>query len=74
MFTLLRTVSSRALLQEQLPALALSFVVAEVFYKFHSFTLETGAFLVTWLVLDATIQMVKRLLRARPTSPSMGHP
>ena len=74
MFTLLRTVSSRALLQEQLPALVLSFVVAEVFYKFHSFTLETGAFLVTWLVLDATIQMVKRLLRARPTSSSMGHP
>ena len=24
------------------------FVIAEVFYKFHSFTLECAAFLVTW--------------------------
>ncbi len=31
--------------------LAISFVIAEQFYKFHSFTLETGAFLVTWFVL-----------------------
>jgi hypothetical protein len=31
--------------------LALSFVIAEQLYKFHSFTLETGAFLVTWFVL-----------------------
>ena len=29
----------------RLPA---SFVIAEVFYKFHSFTLECAAFLVTW--------------------------
>jgi len=34
-----------------LVTLAISFVVAEQFYKFHSFTLETGAFLVTWWVL-----------------------
>lgn len=31
--------------------LATSFVIAEMFYKFHSFTLEAGAFLVTWWVL-----------------------
>jgi hypothetical protein len=31
--------------------LAISFGIAESFYKFHSFTLETGAFLVTWWVL-----------------------
>ena len=31
--------------------LAIAFSVAETFYKFHSFTLETGAFLVTWWVL-----------------------
>ena len=28
--------------------LATSFVIAELFYKFHSFTLEAGAFLATW--------------------------
>lgn len=31
--------------------LVISFVIAEQFYKFHSFTLETGAFLATWFVL-----------------------
>jgi hypothetical protein len=34
-----------------LVTLAVSFVIAEQLYKFHSFTLETGAFLVTWWVL-----------------------
>jgi hypothetical protein len=63
MFTLLRSISGRALWQEQLPSFLLSFVVAEAFYKFHSFTLETGAFLLTWFVLDAAIQATKRLLR-----------
>jgi hypothetical protein len=31
--------------------LAIAFGIAETFYKFHSFTLETGAFLATWFVL-----------------------
>jgi hypothetical protein len=31
--------------------LAVAFVIAEQFYKFHSFTLETIAFLATWWVL-----------------------
>ena len=28
--------------------------MAELFYKFHSFTLETIAFLATWFVLDVS--------------------
>ena len=51
MYTLVRLVSWGRLLREQVPALLLSFVIAELFYKFHSFTLETGAFLATWFVL-----------------------
>jgi hypothetical protein len=31
--------------------LAIAFGIAESFYKFHSFTLEAGTFLVTWWVL-----------------------
>ncbi len=31
--------------------LATAFVIAEMFYKFHSFTLEASAFLATWYVL-----------------------
>jgi hypothetical protein len=32
-------------------SLAIAFGIAETFYKFHSFTLECGAFLATWWVL-----------------------
>lgn len=49
MYSLFRLLPFRRLLQEQVPALGLSFIVAELFYKFHSFTLETLAFLATWV-------------------------
>jgi len=66
MFTLLSSLSLRRILTEQAPILALSFVIAELFYKFHSFTLETGAFLVTWSVLDFIVQFaIKRLSPAK---------
>lgn len=41
----------RALLV-RLPGLIVAFLIAEAFYKFHSFTLETLAFLATWLAID----------------------
>ena len=34
-----------------LATMAIAFVTAEQLYKFHSFTLEAGAFLATWWVL-----------------------
>ena len=34
-----------------LASLAIAFLIAEQLYKFHSFTLETVAFLATWWVL-----------------------
>ena len=34
-----------------LSTMALAFVIAEQLYKFHSFTLEAAAFLVTWWAL-----------------------
>jgi hypothetical protein len=51
----------------QLPALVISFLIAEFFYKFHSFTLECGAFLVTWFVIDAAFTFVAA--RLNPTVP-----
>jgi len=53
MFSLVHTVPLRRLLLEQAPTLALSLGIAELAYKFHSFLLEAGAFLVTWYALDA---------------------
>ena len=64
MFTLLRMLSAKRILIEQLPAIAGAWVIAELFYKFHSFTLECAAFLVTWFVFDASIQFAKRLFGA----------
>ena len=61
MFTLTRLVPARDLMVQQLPALALSFVIAELFYKFHSFTLECAAFLVTWYIIGAIVSFVARL-------------
>ena len=62
MYALIRSTSLRSLLTAELPALLLSMLVAEVFYKFHSFTLECLAFLVTWLVADAVFQAGARLV------------
>ena len=45
MFTLLRLLPTRRLLAEQLPALLIAWLVAELFYKFHSFSLKCAAFL-----------------------------
>ncbi len=40
--------------------LATSFVIAEFFYKFHSFTLEAAAFLATWYVLRVIARFATR--------------
>ena len=49
-----------AQLATTLVTLAVSFVVAEQLYKFHSFTLETGAFLATWYVIRRAALLLTR--------------
>ena len=58
---LLRTIALRGLLAEQVPALAMAWLLAEMFHRFHSFSLACAAFLLTWFVLDAWIQGLRRL-------------
>jgi len=53
MYELIRRLTVRQLAIEQLPSFVLALGIAEFFYKFHSFLLETGAFLLTWFALDA---------------------
>jgi hypothetical protein len=65
MYTLLRLLSVKRLTYEQLPTLTLAWIIAELFFKFHSFTLECGAFLATWLMLDVLVQEVVRPLFMR---------
>ena len=63
MLEFLRTLRRHGDLAVRLPGLLLAFVIAEVFYKFHSFTLECGAFLATWLVIDLVIDRLARWMR-----------
>lgn len=51
--------SAAPMLTTQAPAFLVSFVIAELFYKFHSFTLECLAFLATWFVIDAVVSIVR---------------
>lgn len=62
MYSLLRDTSRRTLILEQAPTMGGSLIIAEVFFKFGSFTLEAIAFLATWIVLDAAVQVVRTLV------------
>jgi hypothetical protein len=59
LYTFIRSLPLRVMLQEQAPVFGVSLVIAELFYKFHSFTLECAAFLGTWFLLDAAVQLVR---------------
>jgi hypothetical protein len=72
MYTLFRSVPMRDLLATQAPALFLSFVISELLYKFHSFTLECLAFLVTWFVIDAVITSVSQWFKRRSPASTGG--
>ena len=60
MFTLLRQVGLRAVLFKESPALIISMVIAEMFYKFHSFTLECLVFLGTWYAASFVLSALSR--------------
>jgi hypothetical protein len=74
MYTLFRSVSLRNFLSLQAPTLFVSFVIAELFYKFHSFTLECLAFLATWFVLDAVATTLRNLVTGQSSSAPAGKP
>jgi hypothetical protein len=63
MFTLARTLPVKSLLLEQAPPLVVSIVIAELFYKLGSFSLECLAFLTTWFLLDWAFTSVSQLFR-----------
>jgi hypothetical protein len=58
-YTLIHSLALRQLILEEFPALAVSLVIAEQFYKFGSFTLECLAFLATWYVLDLLVHSLR---------------
>ena len=71
MYSLIRALPVRRLLSEQAPAFGSSLLIAELFYKFHSFLLETGAFLATWFVVDLVLSSVMQRLRSSRFTPTI---
>ena len=63
MYRLVSSIPLRVLILEQVPALGVSWILAETFYKFHSFTLEMLAFLGTWYAIDRGINLVRKFLK-----------
>ena len=61
MFTLLNLLPVRRILLEQFPAIVISIIIAEIWYKLGSFSLEVLAFLVTWGIVDFLFQKIKLL-------------
>ena len=70
MYTFIRSISLRTLLAAQAPVLGVSWLLAELFYKFHSFTLELAAFLATWFVIDGALSLLYRFIKVRRPSSS----
>jgi hypothetical protein len=71
-YQLLASISTHDLALRQTPAFAVSFIIASLFYKFGSFALECVAFLATWFVIDAGIQLINRMrgrTQDRPPGP-----
>lgn len=52
MYTFLKNLPVRQIIKEYMPSLVISFIIADAFYKFGSFVLECGAFLITWYFID----------------------
>ena len=65
MYSLLKNGSWRELLRDELPALFGAGFVAEVFFKWHSFTLECLGFLGVWFVLGWARSAVRQARTAR---------
>ncbi len=58
MLTLLENLNARVLTHE-VPAFGIAMLLAEFFYKFHSFSLECVAFCLTWGALSFIIKQLK---------------
>lgn len=52
MYSLVRLMGVPATARQELVPFAIAFVVAEIFYKFGSFSLELVAFLATWFAIS----------------------
>jgi hypothetical protein len=69
MYAWIRQTGARRFAISEAPPLAAALILAELFYKFHSFTLECAAFLVTWAGLSWLQEKAGGLLSSRQAAP-----
>ena len=55
-------------ISRELPTCIAALIIAELFYKFHSFTLECIAFLFTWFAISWLTGRFEDLFKARKRS------
>ncbi len=67
MYTLYRDMGWKKAVWSEAPSLGTSLVIAELFYKFHSFTLECVAFLATWFAVSYLFSLAARTTSAQNT-------
>ena len=60
MYALVQRLNKSELFLAQLPSAAAALIIAELFYKFGSFTLECLGFLATWWLIDAAQHHIRR--------------
>jgi len=72
MFALISRLSTRELLYRQAPSLIGALAIAEIFYKWQSFLLEAGGFLLTWFVLDAVAGVIAKIIHIPPAADAGG--
>jgi hypothetical protein len=65
MYALIRSITNRSIASQQILSFAIAFVIADLFFKWHSFALETFGFLAVWFVLDYLIGLVMKLVRQK---------
>ena len=68
MIDFLRALRTHTAYTQRMLSFIPAIVVSEVFYKFHSFTLECAAFLGTWLVFDLVSEWVAGVPTIRNSS------
>ena len=65
MIDFLRALRAHAAYGRRLLGFIPALVITEMFYKFHSFSLECMALLATWLLLDVLIEWIMGCLKVK---------
>ncbi len=69
MHQMIKSNGIRQTVVQELPTAAIALVIAELFYKFHSFVLECLAFLATWYVLSLILNILSKAFSKAQRSP-----